>query len=94
MERVNESPMAVSVTTRDQLQSWGVRNPFEMIGRLPGFSFYNSDEYGQNGVLTRGLYGVFRVGYSYELMPEIDWDRPCYPPTSLRTLRPRAVRRA
>jgi outer membrane receptor protein involved in Fe transport len=73
MERVNESPMAVSVTTRDQLQSWGVRNPFEMIGRLPGFSFYNSDEYGQNGVLTRGLYGVFRVGYSYELMPEIDW---------------------
>jgi len=23
MERVNESPMAVSVTTRDQLQSWG-----------------------------------------------------------------------
>ena len=72
-ESLTESPMSVSVTNRDQLRSWGVRNPFEMIGRLPGFSFYNSDEYGQNGVLTRGLFGVFRLGYSYELMPEIDW---------------------
>jgi outer membrane receptor protein involved in Fe transport len=72
-ESINESPMSTYVMSRSEMQTLGVRNTFEALGRTPGVSFYNTDVYGQNGVLVRGMGEIWRVGYSIELMPQLDW---------------------
>jgi Outer membrane receptor proteins, mostly Fe transport len=72
-ETANESPMSIYVMSRSDMQTWGVRNTFEALGRTPGISFYNTDVYGQNGVLVRGMGEIWRVGYAIELMPQLDW---------------------
>ena len=51
-ETADESPMSIYVMSRSDMQTWGVRNTFEALGRTPGVSFYNTDVYGQNRVLV------------------------------------------
>ncbi len=72
-ENLNEVPMSVYVVTQDELQRWGVRNLYEIFQRVPGFSFYNTDYYGQYGPMGRGEQSIWRYGVSIELMDIVDF---------------------
>ncbi len=73
-------PMSVYVVTREEMQRWGVRNLYETLQRVPGFSFYNTDYYGQYGVMARGMQSVWRYGASIELMPMVDFGHWVFTP--------------
>ena len=72
-ETLREVPMSTYVVTREELQRWGVGNTSEVLQRVPGYSFYNTDNYGQYGAIGRGLQSVWRYGFSFELMPIADF---------------------
>jgi hypothetical protein len=72
-ESVKETPMSTYVVTREEMQRWGVRDIDDIFGRVPGYSFYSTDFYGQYGPIARGLQSVWRSGFSVELMPIVDF---------------------
>ena len=65
--------MSVYVVQKDELNRWGVRNLYEIFQRVPGFSFYNTDYYGQYGPIGRGMQSIWRYGVSIELMNIVDF---------------------
>ncbi|MEK7434986.1 MAG: TonB-dependent receptor [Cyanobacteriota bacterium] len=67
-EDLKKVPLSVYSVNREELLRWNVHSIPEVLQRVPGFSFYNVDYYGQYGVLTRGLYSIWRYGYSIELL--------------------------
>ncbi len=79
-------PMSVYVVTREEMQRWGVRNLYETLQRVPGFSFYNTDYYGQYGVMARGMQSVWRYGASVELMPISDFGHWVIAPNWFKSL--------
>ena len=72
-ERLAEAPMSIYRISKEELNRWGVRSLYETVQRVPGFSFYNTDYYGQYGVISRGFQSIWRFGYSVELMPIVDF---------------------
>jgi outer membrane receptor protein involved in Fe transport len=80
VESSAEAPMAVYVVDQNEINRWGVRNLYETMQRVPGFNFYNIDYYGQYGIGTRGLYSIWRVGYSMELMKIPDFGHVVFAP--------------
>ena len=72
-ESLKHVPMSAYVVTQDELSRWGVRNLFDIFQRVPGYSFYNTDYYGQYGAIGRGLQSVWRYGFSFELMNVVDF---------------------
>ena len=72
-ESLKETPMSTYVVTREEMQRWGVRDIDDIFGRVPGYSFYSTDFYGQYGPIVRGLQSVWRSGFSVELMPIVDF---------------------
>jgi outer membrane receptor protein involved in Fe transport len=79
-------PMSVYVITREDMQRWGVRNLYETMQRVPGFGFYNTDYYGQYGVMARGSQSVWRYGSSIELMPLIDFGHWVFEPNFFKSI--------
>lgn len=79
-ERLAETPMAVYVVSRDELKRDGDRTLYELLQRTPGYSFYNTDYYGQYGVIGRGLQSIWRYGFSVELMPVVDFGHFTFTP--------------
>lgn len=79
-ENINELPMSAYVVSREDIQRWGVQQLYEVLGRVPGYSFYDFDYFGTEGVAVRGLRQIWRVGYSYELMPIFDWGHQVFVP--------------
>jgi len=78
-EKLSEAPMSVYQISREQLNRWGTRYFYETMGRVPGYTFYNTDYYGQYGVMARGWQSVWRYGYSIELMPIVDFGHTTFP---------------
>ena len=78
-EKLSDAPMSVYQLTSEELNRWGVRYLFETMGRVPGYSFYNTDNYGQYGVIARGWQSIWRYGYSLELMPIEDFGHSAFP---------------
>jgi len=72
-EKLSEVPMAVYNVNQAELDRWGARSLDEVFQRVPGFSFYNTDYYGQYGAIGRGLSSIWRYGCSFELMPLVDF---------------------
>lgn len=72
-ESMNEVPMSVYVVEKDELKRWGVRGLYEIFQRVPGYSFYNTDYYGQYGPIGRGMQSVWRYGVGFELMNIVDF---------------------
>ena len=72
-EKLAEAPMSMYKISKEELNRWGVRSLYETVQRVPGFSFYNTDYYGQYGVISRGFQSIWRFGYSVELMPIVDF---------------------
>ena len=66
-ENMNEVPMSVYTVTREEMDRWGIRGLYEIFQRVPGYSFYNTDSYGQYGAIGRGLQSVWRYGVSIGL---------------------------
>lgn len=78
-EKLSEAPMSVYQISKDELNRWGVRSLYETLGRVPGYTFYNTDYYGQYGVMARGWQSIWRYGYSIELMPVVDFGHSSFP---------------
>lgn len=78
-EKLSEVPMSVYQISKDELDRWGVRYLYETVGRTPGYTFYNTDYYGQYGVMARGWQSVWRYGYSINLMPIQDFGHTTFP---------------
>jgi len=78
-EKLSEAPMTVYSLSSEEMNRWGVRYLFEALQRTPGFSFYNTDYYGQYGVMARGWQSVWRYGFSIELMPMVDFGHHTFP---------------
>ena len=72
-ESMKDVPMSVYVVSNDELDRWGVRGLYEVFQRIPGYSFYNTDHYGQYGVIGRGMQSVWRYGVNFELMNVVDF---------------------
>jgi len=85
-ESLNEVPMSVYVVTREEMQRWGVRELDDLFNRVPGFSFYNTDYYGQYGPIGRGQQSVWRFGMSYELMPIVDFGHLTFAPNFFKSV--------
>ena len=79
-ESLADTPMAVYVVSRDELERDGVRTLYELLQRTPGYSFYNTDYYGQYGVIGRGLQSIWRYGFSVELMNVVDFGHFTFTP--------------
>ncbi|MBN2167028.1 MAG: TonB-dependent receptor plug domain-containing protein [Marinilabiliaceae bacterium] len=78
-EKLAETPMSVYQISKDEINRWGVRYLYETLGRVPGYTFYNTDYYGQYGVMARGWQSIWRYGYSIELMPVVDFGHHSFP---------------
>lgn len=85
-EKLIEAPMSVSNITKEELNRWGVRNLYETLQRVPGYSFYNTDYYGQYGVISRGCQSIWRFGYSVELMPVVDFGHMNFAPQFFKSV--------
>jgi outer membrane receptor protein involved in Fe transport len=72
-ETLRNVPMSAYIVTREELQRWNVSSTSEMLQRVPGYSFYNTDYYGQYGAIGRGLQSVWRYGFGFELMNVVDF---------------------
>lgn len=72
-ESLNEVPMSVYVVEKNEIDRWGVRSLYEIFQRVPGFSFYNTDYYGQYGPIGRGMQSIWRYGVGIELMNIVDF---------------------
>jgi len=79
-ENFKEVPMSVYVITNEELNRWGVRYMYEIFQRVPGYSFYNTDYYGQYGPIGRGLQSIWRYGFSFELMNVVDFGHLTFTP--------------
>jgi outer membrane receptor protein involved in Fe transport len=79
-EDARQVPMSVYTVTREELNRWGTRGILETLQRTPGYSYYNIDQYGQYGALSRGLYSAWRFGQSLELMPFKDHGHTVFAP--------------
>ena len=79
-------PMSVYVVTQEELKRWGVRQLYELFQRVPGYSFYNTDYYGQYGPIGRGLQSIWRYGYSFELMNVVDFGHTTFVPAWFKTV--------
>lgn len=79
-ESLNETPMSVYVVSQEELQRWNPRSLYELYQRVPGYSFYNTDYYGQLGVIGRGSESLWRYGFSIELMPIVDYGHWAFSP--------------
>ncbi len=78
-EKLSEAPMSVYQISKEEINRWGVRYLGETLGRVPGYTFYNTDYYGQYGIMARGWQSVWRYGYSIELMPIVDFGHSTFP---------------
>ncbi|MCG8698670.1 MAG: TonB-dependent receptor, partial [Bacteroidales bacterium] len=79
-ESLQETPMSVYVVGNKELQNWGARSLYEVLGRVPGFSFYHTDFYGQFGVVGRGMSSVWRYSMGFELLQIEDFGHFIYTP--------------
>lgn len=86
VETTKDVPMSTYVITREELQRWGIRNFYDIFQRVPGYSFYNLDYHGQYGPITRGLYSIWRAGFSYELAPVFDWGHTLFTPNHYKSI--------
>ncbi len=80
------APMSVYVVDQRELQNWGVQGLYEIMQRVPGYSFYNTDFYGQYGVIGRGLQSIWRYGLSIELMPWVDFGHWTFTPSFFKNM--------
>ncbi len=85
-ESINEVPMSVYVVTREELKRWGVRQLYELFQRVPGYSFYNTDYYGQYGPIGRGMQSIWRYGCSFELMNVVDFGHMTFAPNFFKSI--------
>ncbi|MFH2138009.1 MAG: TonB-dependent receptor plug domain-containing protein [Candidatus Omnitrophota bacterium] len=80
VQSYKDVPMSVYVITNEEMDRWGVRSLYELFQRVPGYSFYNTDYYGQYGCIGRGLQSVWRYGCSFELMNVVDFGHMTFSP--------------
>jgi len=85
-ESYKHVPMSVYTVEKEELSRWGVRYLPEVLQRVPGFSFYNIDYYGQYGAMARGLYSIWRFGYSIELMKLPDYGHTIFAPNFYKSV--------
>jgi outer membrane receptor protein involved in Fe transport len=85
-ETFKEVPMSVYVISNDELNRWGVRQLYEIFQRIPGYSFYNTDYYGQYGPIGRGLQSIWRYGCSFELMNVVDFGHMTFTPAFFKSI--------
>ena len=85
-EDARQAPMSVYTVTREELNRWGTRGILETLQRTPGYSYYNVDQYGQYGALSRGLYSAWRFGQSLELMPFKDHGHTIFAPRMFQSV--------
>jgi len=85
-EGLDEVPMSVYIVTREDLKRWGVRQLYELFQRVPGYSFYNTDYYGQYGPIGRGMQSIWRYGFSYELMNVVDFGHLTFAPGFFKSI--------
>jgi outer membrane receptor protein involved in Fe transport len=85
-EDARQVPMSVYTITREELNRWGTRGILETLQRTPGYSYYNIDQYGQYGALSRGLYSAWRFGQSLELMPFKDHGHTVFAPRMFQSV--------
>src|SRR5688572_29574926 len=52
-ESIRTTPLATYVVSREELNRWGIQQQYEIFGRVPGFSFYDFDFFGNEGVPVR-----------------------------------------
>lgn len=79
-------PMSVYVISKEEIERWGVRGLYETLARVPGYSFYNTDYYGQYGVMARGFQSIWRYGCSVELMNIVDFGHWEFTPHFFKTI--------
>jgi iron complex outermembrane receptor protein len=85
-ENVKETPMSVYVVTNEEMSRWGIRSFYELFQRVPGYSFYNTDYYGQYGPIARGLQSIWREGVSIELMNIVDFGHMNFVPNWFKSV--------
>jgi hypothetical protein len=71
-ESARRVPMSVYTVSRDELLDWAPTEPNDVLKRLPGASFYDTNYTGQNSVMTRGQSGIYRTVFAIEQMPIYD----------------------
>ncbi len=79
-EPLEEAPMAVYVIEKEEFDRWGIKQLYEVFQRIPGYSFYNTDYYGQYGAIGRGMQSIWRFGFSFDLMPIPDFGHLVFAP--------------
>ncbi len=85
-EPISEAPMSLYIIEQEELKRFGTGQLYEIFQRIPGYSFYNTDFYGQNGVVSRGLQSIWRFGLSIELMPWRDWGHWTFAPNFFKNI--------
>ena len=85
-ENFKDVPMSVYVISHDEMERWGVRQLYEIFQRIPGYSFYNTDYYGQYGPIGRGLQSIWRYGCSFELMNVVDFGHMTFTPHFFKSI--------
>lgn len=85
-ENFKDVPMSVYVVTHDEMERWGVRQLYEIFQRIPGYSFYNTDYYGQYGPIGRGLQSIWRYGCSFDLMNVVDFGHMTFTPHFFKSI--------
>lgn len=79
-ESLKESPMSVYVVTNEEMNRWQCKSLYDMLGKVPGYSFYNTDYYGQYGVVGRGMNLIWRYAMGFELMQIEDFGHFVFSP--------------
>lgn len=78
--------MSIYIVEQQDLKNWGVNHLYEVFQRVPGYTFYNTDYYGQYGVIGRGAQSIWRYGLSIELMPWVDFGHWEFTPNFIKNM--------
>ena len=79
-EPITETPMSVYIANNEELNRWGARSLYEVLGRIPGYNFYHTDFYGQFGVIGRGMSSIWRYSMGFEFLELDDFGHYTFTP--------------
>jgi outer membrane receptor protein involved in Fe transport len=85
-ESADLAPASVYVIPRRDLKDWNIDYFYELAGRVPGLAFYDVDYAGLKGFITRGIPGIWRMGFSYNLAPQADWGWQIFTPNFVNNI--------
>lgn len=71
-EKASDVPMSLYVVTLDEMKRWGSRLLYEVLARTPGYAHFGGSPFGQEGVIARGMGGIWRQSVAVETAQLLD----------------------